>query len=197
MSKTTAAKLSSWLWPVLCLILAALVLYVSYQNRQLRNELESRPRAYRVNKDSQLSSSGFVARPFEAFTVDGDILEFTADSAMTPFIFGWYSDECEACYFARDAWNILASEFPDKIWVLKKSYDIEPDSLFFGEAATFPMLAPADQEVFGNYHIDITPQTMIVEKDGTVRKIWAGAVGPGKIDEIISYMHDLENSELN
>jgi peroxiredoxin len=181
----------AYLWPGLTMLLAILLSLVSFQYYQLKKQFAASGGRPLSPGDYPSLREGDKAPPLEAYTSRGSLLNLFNDYTPAPLILGWYSDECDVCYFSRDGWNELAEKFPGRLWALKKSYEFSPDSLFFGDPVGFPLLFPSDPEIYELYYINITPQTMVIDKDGIIVRVWRGVLNPRMVTEVISQMNQL------
>jgi len=164
--------------------LAATLIYFVYDNGRLKKQLLEQSGYRPAARDG--ASIGDPADPIEGYLASGELVILAGDTVTEPLVVAWFSDDCDACYFARDGWNRLAAELPGRVWAVRKSYNSEPDSLFFGEPVAFPILTPVDGEIFERYHVYGTPQTVLVKEDRTVGQVWKGALNPDKISEILA-----------
>ena len=184
MRSDSNASVSSWLWPALCLALAATLFYFVYENGRLKKQMLEQSGYRPVAQDG--APIGTPARPIEGYLASGERVVLFGDSLARPVILAWFSNDCDACYFAKEGWDRLAGALPGQVWGIRRDLDSGPDSLFFGEPVTFPIVTPIDSTVLETYRVYGTPQTLLIKEDRTVGQVWKGALNPDKVDEIVA-----------
>jgi thiol-disulfide isomerase/thioredoxin len=177
-----------WLWPILCIVLAGTVLYLSYQNLQLKRQLASLDEYYLVPKEMSRLDPGSSAPPFEVYLPDGQSFVMRTDSLAAPLLLAWLSSDCEPCLAAREHWNELAQAYPGQFWGVTKDPFGHLDSAFSSAAVDFPILTPASDSIFALYRIKATPITMLVQQDGTVGGVWHGPLTTNALTAITDMM---------
>lgn len=177
-----------WIWPLLCVLMAVGVIYLSYQNLQLKKQLAAVADYYLVPKELGALPVGQTANPFQVYLPDGQGFTMRTDSLSAPLVFAWFSPDCEPCIAARDNWNRLAASFPGQVWGISKAPEYTVDPAFSPAVADFPILRPASDSVFAAYGINATPVTMVITEDGTVGGVWHGPLTAAAFDEITSLL---------
>jgi len=179
---------AGWFWPLCCFILTVILLFLVYQNLKLKGLISQADTGREIPSQYNSAKAGDIAPPIKAYSSNGELVTIGAENMKSRYILGWYEDNCDACYFAREGWNTIAAEFPGAILVIKKSEDVVYDSLFFGKEVDFPIFYPVDTTIYDQYNVTLTPQTMIINPEGTVLEVWLGAPGPDMIEDIIYQM---------
>jgi hypothetical protein len=177
-----------WFWPVACVVLAALVIILSYQNFQLRKQIYAQPEPFVKLDDVARLHPDDPAPPIAVHLPDGEEFIIQCDSLWAPLILAWYSQDCEPCLAALGGWNKLANMFPSQLWGIGKTSMDEFDTLFYGQKVIFPLVVPIHDTVFALYRIDFTPQTMVVLQDGTIGDVWLGPLDDRALAEIVEIM---------
>lgn len=188
MSDQHAGQVSRWAFPVLCLIMAIGLLYLAYQNIQLKKQLAAVERKAPVAREVISVEPGAVAPPFEASLPDGQSLDIKTDSLSAPIIFAWMSYDCDPCLTALKPWNQLADQYPGQIFGLSWTFWEVTDTLFRPQDARFPILVPVADTVFSQYEISATPQTMVVLESGRIGYVSIGPLSTEVLDTIASLM---------
>jgi peroxiredoxin len=164
------------------------LLYLAYQNVQLKRQLAEVAGRLHASKDMPTVRSGDIAPPFTAFLPDGQELVVRTDSLSAPLILAWLSYDCEPCVVALDRWNLLADRYPGQVWGIEKGEQDTTDSSFSSEYVRFTILIPTSDTVFSQYRISATPQTMIVMEDGTIEDVWLGPLNDDAANRIMELM---------
>lgn len=181
-------KSTNWVWPALCLILGVALLFAAWQNLQLKREMaeiieRSPGKAHFAN-----DRTGDPAPTVHAYMLDGQPFELRTDALQTPIALLWFSSGCEPCVLALENWNKLAIECPDRVWGITFDLGVEPDPAFLGEHVQFPILEPQSEDIFAQYDLNITPQTMIVRPGGTIGNVWYGPLNEQSLQEVIDVL---------
>ncbi len=188
MRKSNSGEVALWVFPVLCLIMALALLYLAYQNAQLKKQLAEVTARPHVNRELRADQLGDKAVPFSALLPDGQEFNVRTDSLSAPLILTWLSYNCDPCVIALERWNLLADEFPGQVWGIAKTSQSEYDAAFSGDNVRFPILTPISDTVFDQYQINMTPQTMVILEDGTIGYVSYGAVAEGAYGKIVDLM---------
>jgi hypothetical protein len=189
LQSTTQSKASAWIWPVLSLILAVLLLYISYQNLQLKKQVDSIQERIASAGRLALPSSGAAAAPFDVYLPDGQVFAFHTDSLVAPVILAWLSPDCEPCLEALDGWNTLVDKFPGQLWGISREPRHEfATSAFAEHDVRFPVVTPVSDSVFSIYQVYATPLTLVIAQNGVISQVRPGPLSPPAVDSIISFM---------
>jgi len=186
----------SWFWPVLCIILAVFLILLSYQNIQLEKELV-RYNQMALPENIDKLTENEAAPNITAFLPDGQEITIRTDSLYAPLVLAWYSENCEPCTRALDAWNSLAASYPGQVWGVSRSFMSAIPDLEYGENIFFPILTPLNDSLFARYRADYMPQTMVVKKDGRIGYVWLGPPTEEDLEEIRMMMGEPYRKEVN
>ncbi len=186
----------SWLWPVLTLILAVLLILLSYQNIQLEKELVRYSQLI-PSGDIQKLDENDIAPNITAFLPDGQEITIRTDSLYAPLVLVWYSEDCAPCDQALESWNDLARSYPGQVWGVSRSFMSAIPDLKYGDNVFFPIVTPLNDSLFDLYRAEYTPQTMVVKKDGRIGYVWLGPPTEEDIEEITMMMGEPYRKEVN
>jgi len=164
------------------------LIYLANDNIKLRHQLAGLDAYYLVPKEVPALEPGTAAVPFRAVFPDGSELSIRTDSLQAPLLLAWLSPDCEPCRLARSGWNALAEAFPGQVWGVSIDPAQGHDTAFSSDVVHFPVVTPADVATLKSYEIGVTPQTMVVTTDGTIRKVWSGPLPESAIQEITALM---------
>ncbi len=178
MRDSRSGRTSEWVFPLLCVVMGIVVLYLAYQNVQLKKRLaEVVARSYSF-EDTSRRLLGETARPFAALLPDGQELAVRTDSLSAPIILAWLSYHCDPCEMALEKWNLLADEFPGRLFGVARTAPGEGDPAFAGRNVRFPILTPISDTIFDIYQVVGTPLTMVILEHAII-----GHVCQGPLDE--------------
>ncbi|MBD3218060.1 MAG: hypothetical protein GF310_07270 [candidate division Zixibacteria bacterium] len=175
-------------WPIAIIIMGIAVIFMAYQNYQLRKEIANlRSQAYPASSIPSVESAD-VALEFEAYLPDGSDFYFSPDSLESPLILAWFSYDCEPCLDAMAQWNVLAADYPERIMGVE-TRNWNEGALFSKDDAAFPVLTLASDQTKQDYEIYSTPQTIVVLPDSIIGYVKHGVLDErsiAKIREILS-----------
>jgi hypothetical protein len=183
-----SVQTSGWFFPVLCLILAAGLVYVSYQNISLKKQIADLVEEHDHAIMPPKAASGTVAPPFAALLPDGQQIAMRTDSLAAPLVLAWLSWDCEPCIEAVDGWNDLFDYYPGQVWGIARLPEGNEDSAWVGRDIHFAIINPVADSTYRLYDVSATPQTMIVNADGTIGDVWIGPLTQKTQDSIVSIL---------
>lgn len=187
MKRDGRSTFTGWLWPVLCLILAVIVLVLAWQNMKLKAHLAAiNDRFSQLMEGQALLKPGDPAPPFTALLPGGQELIIRTDSLIAPLILGWYSGGCEPCLKTIEPWNELADSFPGQFWGITIDTPEENDGLSGEVDRDFPTVSLINDTAITMYKIQFTPQTMVISPAGIVAGIWPGPLTPQTTQQVIA-----------
>lgn len=178
---------------ILCIILAAAVIFLAYQNLQLKKQLGAmygKRTTYRNLEDIPTMKVGDTAVPFTAILPDGQKLPIKTDSLEAPLILAWFTFNCEPCSTALIEWNDLATTYPGQFFGFTTQEFDEETALFSKNDAAFPILRLETDSILKVYRVIGTPQTMVVRTDGTIGYQQHGPLLPKAYDEVTALVQE-------
>ena len=187
MQESTSGRLSGWLWPILSLVLAALVIYLSYQNFQLKKQLTVVTTNF--SRSIPIPESGRTAAPITAYLPDGQEMTIRTDSLSAPIVLAWLSPDCEPCVESIEWWNRLSDQYPGQVWgISRESRNAFAGTLAEGHDIRVMIVTPVSDTVFDQYQVYATPVTMVIGTNGAIQNVWPGEMTADKNDAIIGLM---------
>ena len=184
MPKPDANRLSSWFLPLLCVILAAGLIYVSLENLRLKKDLSAALEHRHIERAMMTDRSGEVAPPFAALMPDGREITIRTDALSAPIVLAWLKEDCEACVETIDAWNRLADRYPSQVWGVSRLASQESGADSPWSDAGFMIVTPVSDAVYSQYDIGVTPQTMLVLQDGTIGDVRYGPLSQKDLEDL-------------
>jgi len=182
--------MSQWIWPFLCLILAIMLITVVYQNLQLKKQIAAQAERMSTQPPYAADRTGKTAPPFEAYLSDGTELAVRTDSLTAPLVLLWFAYDCDPCVQALDQWNRLADQYPGQVWGLPAHGGEDLNDEFSSDRVRFPVLQPGTVDPAELYQINITPQTMVILKDGTIGKVWYGPLSDAAFGALVDILQE-------
>jgi hypothetical protein len=153
---------------IACIALAALVLLLAWQNRQLKEELAS-------VSTMQMPPKGLAAGdlfPSLVLLEEGGeptTLEFGEDEPRRLLLV--FSTQCPACRDTLPIWNSLLENPPSGVQVAGIQLGGATDEFPF---LPFPVFTPEDGGASLAGKIPYVPATLIVDPGGRIEQIWYG-----------------------
>jgi peroxiredoxin len=175
------------IWPIAIIIMGIAVIFMAYQNYQLRKEIANlRSQVYPVSSIPSVES-GDIASAFEAYLPDGREFYFSPDSLESPLVLAWFSYDCEPCLDVMAQWNVLAADFPEQVIGIGTENWYE-GALFSKNDAGFPVLTLVSDQTKQDYDIYSTPQTIVVLPDGRIGYVKRGVLDEQSLEDIESIL---------
>jgi len=166
------------------IIFVVLLLVMSYENRILKDRLITLMADQDVLKKDEYISS-FVIKDFDK---DSTFVDFTRQDQNSLIVF--LSSHCYACKNNAHAWKDMLSHIGKRnnIYFIAlndedhakeyfRTYPFFGNKAFYNNSADFRL----------KYKGYVTPQTMIVDKQGKILKNFVGMLSEDKITEIIDF----------
>lgn len=153
------------------------------QNRELKNRLNM------FLNEQKILKSGDAVKPFSAIDLLGNEINIVYNTGTyNYYILAIMSVECEPCKENINNWNILLARLNGKnvrfISVAMDSISII-NKLAKSEYYNFPILSNPSYEFKIGYKGFITPQTILINKNGIVLKAIPGILNENKIIQLL------------
>jgi hypothetical protein len=196
MSKITINHIGKFLQPFLIVIMAVILIYLSYQNMQLKKQLSSMNAFLYSSQELSNVEVGDQAFPIDVDFPGGQSLSILPDTLSSPLILAWFSYQCEPCQDALVIWNQLADLFPGQILGLPMRNSDTGEMVFAPNDVVFPVTNPISGKIKKDYGIFASPQTVIILKDGTIGYIHQGSLQQSDLVHLINVIEQsLEGGE--
>lgn len=167
-------SLKAHIWSlVLILVVIAMaveILLLVAENRKLRSALTARRGPFQVlNPEEKVP-------PLVGIDGEGEEVQVEYPSQQQTVLF-WFSTGCPSCEHNVEFWKQIyhkhqsgnfrffgvTSAGEEKSGELKEKFQ-------FG----FPVLTVSDYSLLDRYKVEVIPQTMLIDKNGMVKKVWPG-----------------------
>jgi peroxiredoxin len=184
-----SSKRATWILTISLLLNVALIVEVAMlanQNRQLKlnGGAVMQPTVEPLKAGERVS-------PFSVLTLDGDTATIDYSEAARNHLLFVFTTTCPHCAKTITQWNVL-TEFARTrlIDVSGVSLDgLERTKSFFGRAnLEFYTVAVNDTSFRWTYKISGVPETILIDSDGRVLKVWMGELNEQYTDEIMNLM---------
>jgi len=180
MSKKSAF-LKSQLWSIILIVLVLAmgveILLLVQENRELRLALKV------LNPKEKVP-------PLTGIDQKGNEVKVEYPSSKKTVLF-WFSAECPSCEYDLEFWKQIyqkhnsgmlrffgvTSSEKDKTEEFVKKFQLE-----------FPVLVLSDFSLLEKYRVEVIPQTMLIDTNGVVQKVWPGSLSENYKKEIEAMM---------
>jgi peroxiredoxin len=184
--KSPIWKTHIWSVILIALIIAmgVEILLLVQENRKLRSALTARRGPFKVlNPEERVP-------PLLGTDLKGEEVRVEYPSSKQTVLF-WFSAACPSCEHNVEFWK--------EIYQKRGS----PEFRFFGATTAgegktgelaqkfqfeFPILIVSDYSLLDQYKVELIPQTMLIDENGVVRKVWPGPLSENykiEIEEMI------------
>ena len=163
-----------------CLLLLGMNVALLRQNRTLRNQLAVPPPASEVPLGTQVPD-------LAGFDVSGRHISVAYGQNQPKVLLFVFSPSCQFCAQNWPKWWQL---FPsiDRSNVRPVGVDVSstatPDYINEHRLNEMPVLTQLDPKDTVGYHLRLTPQTILVDGNGRVEKVWSGVLDDNNVAEI-------------
>jgi len=176
--------LKTQIWSVILVVLVVVmgveILLLVKENQRLRDAL-TRPRGpFKVlnPKDKVPSLIGV--------DLEGEEFSLQYPSSRKTILF-WFSSTCPSCEHNLEFWKeIYRKHESEKLTVLGVTHSGEGKIEEFVQKfqVGFPVLVVSDFSILDQYKVEVIPQTMLIDTDGIVQKVWPGPLSENYKQEI-------------
>ncbi len=174
------------LWSVILIVLMVLmgveILFLANENRKLKETLKRSPVPIKIlNPEEKVPSLIGVNLSKEKLLV-----EYPSSQKTVLF---WFSSSCPSCEHNLEFWKeIYRKHRSEKLRFFGITHSEEEKINEFVKKfqLEFPVLIVSDSFLVDQYRVEVIPQTMLIDTNGAVQKVW-----PGTLSE--NYMEQIEN----
>jgi peroxiredoxin len=174
---------------VVIVLMSVEVVYLVYQNRQLRQMIDDPSRFF-----EKTLQTGQTVPAIRAGDVNGNEIGLTY-SPQSPFtLVLWFSPTCSSCEDNFGFWeDIHHLRNPEKLRIIGfcACTSMEGKELVSTKSLEFPILAATDPSIVDLYKGNLLPQTILINPDGLIRNVWPGALLESQKKEILSILGSL------
>lgn len=128
-------------------------------------------------KESKMLSEGDVVPDFTAETVDGNTFNLS-DQKGKVVLLNFWATWCGPCVGEMPAFERLYNEYGEKVSILAVNCEEDKNTVsqFISDSGyTFPVAYDVDGDISTQYSTSGIPYTLVIGKDGLIKKIFLGA----------------------
>jgi len=176
---------------VLVVVMGAEIVYLVGQNRRLEFALDSIP-------SHQVLQQGQAFPPLAATDLDGaDVaVHYGAGEPSTVLI--WLSPTCHICGDNVAFWNDLYARFQGssrlRFLVLSDTGPADTRTYVDEHGLALPVACVTDDAMIDAYNGRVVPQTAFILPDGTIARVWPGALEEARQNEISTLLRSFTTS---
>ncbi|MEZ5358437.1 MAG: redoxin domain-containing protein [Candidatus Zixiibacteriota bacterium] len=183
-------------WIIILTVLVALmaieIVYLIYQNQQLRSVIED-PRKYFTT-----ISEKDIVPSITVMNTDGEnvTLNYSPDAPFT--ILFWFAPGCSSCEDNFDFWKEIASATKhERVRFYGMCVGEIDDAIAFSQEQNFPFptLCASEQYILDLYKGGLVPQTVLIAPEGIVLGTWPGEIEEQQKEKILSFLQQFQSQE--
>ena len=171
------------------LLMGAEIIYLTYQNRQLKAMLDDPSRFF--EKTLQAGDSVPAVR---AEDINGNEFSLTYSETAPYTLILWFSPTCSSCEDNIGLWNdIYRAHVPEKLRIVGfcACAAAEGREAATANALQFPVLAVTEQSIVDMYKGNLLPQTVLIAPSGQIIQVWPGALLDRQKNEVLASLRSI------
>jgi peroxiredoxin len=169
-----------------CLLLLAANIALIRQNIQLKSQLTVPPPALEA-------SAGAMVPDLRGVDLEGKKVEVAYGKDPRKVLVLVYSPTCTFCEENWPKWRQVIASL-DRSAVRPVMVDVTSTTtaefVSRHQFTELPVFVQVDPLVRVNYHLQLTPQTILVDSDGKVEKVWTGVLNGSSLAELKQRLSD-------
>jgi hypothetical protein len=163
-----------------CILLLGANIGLIHQNRQLKAQLSLPPPALEIAPGTQVTD-------LRGFDVSGKPLELSFGKDPRKVLVLVFSPTCGFCDENWPKWSQLIPTL-DSSAVRPAAVDVtataNPGFVSQHQIAGVPFFVQVDPQAAVSYRMHLTPQTILVDHDGKVERVWTGVLNDSAMAEL-------------
>jgi peroxiredoxin len=163
-----------------CVVLLAVNIALIHQNRQLKAQLSQPPPALELTTGTQMPD-------LQGFDPEGKPVEVLYGKDPRKVLVFVFSPTCPFCEQNWPKWEQVISAL-DHSAVRPVGVDVTSTSkapfLSQHQLTGLPVFEKVEPHVMLNYHFQLTPQTILLDPDGKVEKVWTGVMTDSAVADL-------------
>jgi peroxiredoxin len=163
-----------------CVVLLAVNIALIHQNRQLKAQLSQPPPALELTTGTQMPD-------LQGFDPEGKPVEVLYGKDPRKVLVFVFSPTCPFCEQNWPKWEQVISAL-DHSAVRPVGVDVTSTSkapfLSQHQLSGLPVFEKVEPHVMLNYHFQLTPQTILLDPDGKVEKVWTGVMTDSAVADL-------------
>jgi peroxiredoxin len=163
-----------------CVVLLGVNIALVRQNRQLKAQLSQPPPALELATGTQMPD-------MRGFDPDGKPVEVLYGKDPRKVLVLVFSPTCPFCEQNWPKWEQVISSL-DRSAVRPVGVDVTSTSkapfLSQHQLTGLPVFEKVEPKAMMNYHFQLTPQTILLDPDGKVEKVWTGVMTDSAVADL-------------
>ncbi|MGB8656490.1 MAG: TlpA disulfide reductase family protein [Candidatus Zixiibacteriota bacterium] len=185
-------KSGSWkaqLWSIVLLIvvlaMAIEIFLLVKENRKLLAALSAPRGPFKILNPAER------VPPFAGIDLSGKEVKVEYPSSQKTVLF-WFSVGCPSCEHNLEFWKEVCRKYNSakfRFFGATNSEAKETDEFAKKFQLEFPIVMVSDQSLLEKYKVEVIPQTMLIDANGVVLKVWPGPLSDSykkEIEEMLS-----------
>jgi peroxiredoxin len=177
--------LKTQLWSVILIVLILVmgveIFLLVQENRKLRSALKAPRGPIKILNPQE------KVPPLVAIDQKGEEVKVEYPSSKKTVLF-WFSAACPSCEHNLEFWKEIYQKHSSarlRVFGVTKSGEEKAKEFVDKFQLEFPVLIVSDFSLLDQYRVEVIPQTMLIDNNGIVQKVW-----PGPLSE--SYKREIE-----
>lgn len=176
---------------ILVVVMGCEIAYLIYQNRRLQSALAVVP-------SRQVLQQGQTLSPLNATDLDGTAVTVRYGEGEPSTVLIWFSPSCHICAGNATFWNDLYDRFKDsprlRFLVMSDTGAAATRAYVAAHGLDMPVACVTDDATIAAYNGRVLPQTAFILPDGTIARVWPGALERTRRDEITTLLGSFANN---
>jgi peroxiredoxin len=162
----------SHIWSIVLIVLVVAmgieILFLVQENRKLRSAMTARRGPFKIlNPEEKVP-------PLVGVDQKGDEVRVEYPSPQQTVLL-WFSTGCPSCEHNVEFWKeIYKKHRSPHVRFLGVTTADEEKTEELADRFGFPVLIVSDYALLDQYKVEVIPQTMLIDQNGVVRKVWPG-----------------------
>jgi peroxiredoxin len=171
---------------LIVLVLTLLVLNVSFiiQNRNLRSLTT-------VTKRSMVLKEGTIVPALSGLDLNGNKINLNYQDDPRKAIMLVFSPRCALCTENMPNWQSIAQSIDPKLYrimAVSTTSDGVKEYVAKSGFPNVPIISDVEPRSRVTYEMNVTPQTILIDSQGRVEKIWVGLIQPNERTEMKQFL---------
>jgi peroxiredoxin len=177
-------KKINWLQVVTLVVIGLLMIEVvilTIQNRELKTAISNL-----TQSQIEPLKHGEKVEPFKIQTLSGDTAEFTYSDTKKRYLLFVLSTKCPHCQKNLLLWKEIANTANETVNIFGISLDNFEQTKQYASTKDigFYLASVADTSFGRKYKIGGVPETILIDGNSTVEKVWIGKLSKESLDDI-------------
>jgi peroxiredoxin len=184
-SGSSKGQLFSLVLIILVLAMGFEIFLLARENRKLRSALNAPRGPFKILHPEE------KVPPLVGVDQKGEEVRVEYPSSKKTVLF-WFSAACPSCEHNLDFWKEIYQTHGNagvRFFGVTRSGEEKTEELVAKFQLDFPIMIVSDFSLLDQYRVEVIPQTMLIDDNGIVRKVWPGALSESykkEIEEMIS-----------